>query len=40
MCLAIPSKVVAVDGLWAEVERYGERFTVSLTMLPEAVEAA
>ncbi len=38
MCLAIPSKVITVDGILAVVERYGERLTVSLTMLPEVVE--
>ncbi len=38
MCLAIPSKVVSVDGARALVERYGERLTVSLTMLLEPVE--
>ena len=37
MCLAIPSKVIAVDGPLAVVERYGERLTVGLTMLPEPV---
>ncbi|MDJ0950886.1 MAG: HypC/HybG/HupF family hydrogenase formation chaperone [Alphaproteobacteria bacterium] len=37
MCLAIPSKVLEVDGTTALVERYGERLTVSLTMLPEPV---
>ncbi len=37
MCLAIPSKVVALDGALAVVERYGEQLTVDLTMLPEPV---
>ena len=36
MCIAIPSKVVQVDGLLATVERFGERLTVSLAALPEA----
>lgn len=38
MCLAIPSKIVALDGGQAVVERYGERLTVSLAMLPDPVE--
>ena len=38
MCLAIPSKVIAVDGPLAVVERYGERLTVGLTMLAEPVD--
>ena len=37
MCLAIPSKVVRVEGAEAVVERYGECLTVSLAMLPEPV---
>lgn len=38
MCLAIPSKVLAVDELQAVVERYGEKLVVSLAMLSEPVE--
>ena len=38
MCLAIPSKVLAVDGLQAVVERYGEKLVVSLAMLSEPVD--
>lgn len=37
MCLAIPAKVLSVDGDTAVVERYGEELTVSLAMLPEPV---
>ena len=36
MCIAIPSKVLQVDGLLATVERFGERLTVSLAALPDA----
>ena len=35
MCIAIPSKVLCVDGPIATVERYGERLEVSLAALPE-----
>lgn len=35
MCIAIPSKVLQVDGMIATVERFGERLTVSLAALPE-----
>lgn len=37
MCLAIPSKVVATDGIEAVVERYGEQLTISLAMMPEPI---
>lgn len=37
MCIAIPAKVLSVDGLLATVERYGERLTVSLALLSEPV---
>ena len=30
MCLAVPSRVVAVDGLMATVEAFGEQREVSL----------
>ena len=33
MCLAVPSRVVAVDGLMATVEAFGERREVSLMLL-------
>lgn len=39
MCIAIPSRVVAIHGTTATVERFGERLEVSLLMLPEPVEA-
>lgn len=39
MCIAIPARVVAVDGLTAEVERFGERSSVSLFLLAEPVAA-
>lgn len=38
MCLAVPAKVISLDGQSAVVERYGETLTVSLTMLPDPVE--
>lgn len=37
MCLAIPAKVLSLDGMTAEVERYGERLTIDLTLLAEKV---
>ncbi|MCC2113358.1 MAG: HypC/HybG/HupF family hydrogenase formation chaperone, partial [Hyphomicrobiales bacterium] len=37
MCLAIPAKVLALDGITATVERYGERLTVDLTLLADDV---
>ncbi len=33
MCLAVPSRVVAVDGLSATVEAYGRRREVNLMLL-------
>jgi len=39
MCIAIPAKVLSVDGFTADVERYGERLTVSLVMLDEPLAA-
>ncbi len=38
MCLAIPAKVLSVDGQSAVVERYGETLTVSLAMMPDSVD--
>lgn len=35
MCLAIPSKVVALDGLIATVEAFGDRRHVNLLLLGE-----
>ncbi len=37
MCLAIPAKVLSLDGMTADVERYGERLTVDLTLLADDV---
>ncbi|MCW2310126.1 HypC/HybG/HupF family hydrogenase formation chaperone [Rhodobium gokarnense] len=39
MCLAVPARVLSVDGATAVVERYGAELTVSLAMLPEPVAA-
>jgi hydrogenase expression/formation protein HypC len=38
MCLAVPSKVVSVDGLNAEIEASGARTGISLMLMPEPVE--
>lgn len=37
MCIAIPAEVVSISGTDALVDVYGDRFTVSLVMLPEPV---
>lgn len=37
MCLAVPSRVVATDGLLATVEAYGRQRTVSLMLLQEEI---
>lgn len=37
MCLAVPSRVVAIDGLTATVEAGGERRNVSLMLLDDEV---
>jgi hydrogenase expression/formation protein HypC len=37
MCLAVPSKVIAVDGLLATIEAYGEKRQVSLMLMQEEV---
>lgn len=37
MCLAIPSRVLAIDGLMATVETEGERRNVSLMLLDDEV---
>ena len=39
MCIAIPAKIIAIDGLSAWVERYGECFQVNLMLLDEAVSS-
>jgi hydrogenase maturation factor len=38
MCIAVPAEVVSIDGLTALVDVYGERFSVSLIMMSEAVQ--
>jgi hydrogenase assembly chaperone HypC/HupF len=35
MCLTVPCRVVAVDGLFAEVERGDARIPVALTLLDD-----
>lgn len=37
MCLAVPSRVVAIDGLMATVEAEGEQRNVSLMLLDDEV---
>lgn len=37
MCLAVPSKVTAIDGDMATVEAFGETRQVSLLLMPETV---
>lgn len=37
MCLAVPSRVVATDGLLATVEAYGRQRTVNLMLLQEEI---
>ena len=37
MCLAVPSRVITVDGLSASVEAFGQRREVNLMLLDEAV---
>lgn len=37
MCLAVPSRVVAIDDLVATVEAFGERRQVSLMLMHEEV---
>ncbi|HIE57867.1 MAG TPA: HypC/HybG/HupF family hydrogenase formation chaperone [Anaerolineales bacterium] len=36
MCLAVPAKILSIDGLQAEVEFGGIRRTISVQLLPEA----
>jgi len=40
MCLAVPSRVVAVNGLTATVEAFGARREVSLMLLDEECSVA
>lgn len=37
MCMAIPSRVVSIDGETATVECFEQRRTVSLMLMPEPV---
>lgn len=37
VCLAVPSKVIAVDGLLATIEAFGEQRQVSLMLMREDV---
>jgi hydrogenase assembly chaperone HypC/HupF len=37
MCIAVPAEIVSIDGPTAVVDVYGDRFPVSLMMLPEPV---
>jgi hydrogenase expression/formation protein HypC len=37
MCIAIPAEVISIDGPMALVDVYGQRFSVSLLMMSEAV---
>lgn len=37
MCMAVPSRVVALDGVMATVESYGSQRQVSLMLLDEEV---
>jgi hydrogenase expression/formation protein HypC len=37
MCLAVPSRVIALDGDMATVEAFGETRQVSLLLMPEEV---
>lgn len=37
MCLAVPSRIVAIDGMTATVEAFGRQRQVSLMLMEEAV---
>ncbi len=37
MCLAVPSRVIAIDGLLATIEAFGERRQVSLMLMQDEV---
>ena len=39
MCIAVPAEVISVDGPTALVDVYGKRFSVSLMMMSETVQA-
>jgi hydrogenase assembly chaperone HypC/HupF len=39
MCIAVPAEVISVDGPMALVDVYGKRFSVSLMMMSETVQA-
>ncbi len=36
MCLAVPARILSIDGILAEVEFGGVRRTISLQLLPQA----
>ncbi len=38
MCMAVPSRIVAIEGLMATVEAFDEQRQVSLILLAEEVE--
>lgn len=39
MCIAVPAEVISIDGPMALVDVYGKRFSVSLMMMSETVQA-
>ncbi|UCG77820.1 MAG: HypC/HybG/HupF family hydrogenase formation chaperone [Nitrospirota bacterium] len=38
MCLAIPSKIIEMDGMKAKIEVYGARKDINLMLMPVEVE--
>ncbi len=36
MCLAIPSRIISIDNLFATIDVFGARKDVSLMLMPEA----
>ena len=36
MCLAVPAKIISIEGSIAEVDMAGTRYRASITMTPEA----
>jgi len=38
MCMAVPSQIIAIEGMMATVEAFGEQRAVSLILLAEEVE--
>jgi len=38
MCVAIPAKIISIEGLLAVIEVYGARRQVNLMLLPEEAE--